>query len=211
MCGVMLKHHGYDVTILEQNTSPRREGYDAGIKIGPAGEEFLRNHDRVKREMILVCKPGYMIDPNGYPKMQRGQTMFMTSWGLLVSVLRANFDGATSIAVPVAPVPQPADGRATFRFGARVTGIEQVNDKVEVHFLDANSGVAETLTAGITIVADGSNSTMRSQLLPEFKPEYPGYICWRGTVREGDIDEKWNKMYSERVTFHLMDGTYILK
>lgn len=57
MCGVMLKHHGHNVTILEQEVSPRREGYDAGIKLGPANEEFLRRHDRVKRDMIIKCDP----------------------------------------------------------------------------------------------------------------------------------------------------------
>lgn len=207
----MLKHHGYNVIVLEQEIMPRREGYDAGIKIGPANEEFLKRHDRVKRDMIITCNPGFMIDVNGHPKAQRGQTMLMTSWGLMVSVLRANFDGLTSTAVPVAPESQSTDGKADFRFGIRVTNIEEVDDKVKVHFLDVNSGVTQTLSADITIVADGSNSTMRNMLLPGVRREYTGYMCWRGTVREGDIDEEWNKIYSDKATFHLMNRTYLLK
>jgi hypothetical protein len=46
-----------------------------------------------------------------------------------VSVLRANFDGLTSKAVPVAPESQDTDGKATFRFGTRVTGVDQVNGR----------------------------------------------------------------------------------
>lgn len=211
MCGVMLKHHGYNVTILEQETSPRREGYDAGIKVGPAHEEFLKRHDRVRCDMIIKCDPGYMIDVNGRPKPQRGQTMLMTSWGLMVSVLRANFDGLTSTAVPVAPEPEKTDGNACFRFGTRVTDIEDINDRVKVSLLGADSNTTETLLADVAIVADGSNSTIREMLLPDVKREYSGYMCWRGTVREGDIDEKWNSIYSEKATFHPMDRTYLLK
>jgi hypothetical protein len=87
MCGVMLKHHGYNVTVLEQETSPSRQGYDAGITVGPAVQDFLKEHDRVNREMVITCPPGVKININGEPKAQRGQTMVNTSWGLLVSVI----------------------------------------------------------------------------------------------------------------------------
>jgi 2-polyprenyl-6-methoxyphenol hydroxylase-like FAD-dependent oxidoreductase len=211
MCGIMLKHHGYNVTILEQETSPSRQGYDAGIKIGPAVEEFLNKHDRVKRNMTITCPPGFMINMEGKPKAQRGQTMVTTSWGLMVSVLRANFDGFTSTAVPVAPEPKHSDGKATFRSGARVTSVNEVEGQAEVQFLDAEKGVTEVLKASIAIVADGSNSGIRSTLLPDVKREYLGYMCWRGTVREENIDDKWNELYAEKATLQLMDKNYLLK
>jgi 2-polyprenyl-6-methoxyphenol hydroxylase-like FAD-dependent oxidoreductase len=198
MCGIMLKHHGYNVTILEQETSPSRQGYDAGIKIGPAVEEFLNKHDRVKRNMTITCPPGFMINMEGKPKAQRGQTMVTTSWGLMVSVLRANFDGFTSTAVPVAPEPKHSDGK-------------EVEGQAEVQFLDAEKGVTEVLKASIAIVADGSNSGIRSTLLPDVKREYLGYMCWRGTVREENIDDKWNELYAEKATLQLMDKNYLLK
>jgi 2-polyprenyl-6-methoxyphenol hydroxylase-like FAD-dependent oxidoreductase len=210
MCGIMLKHHGYDVTVLEQARASRR-GHDAGIKLGPASEEFLSKHDRVRRDMTITCRPGFMIDVNGHPKAQRGQTMLMTSWGLLTSVLRANFDGLTSAAVPVAPGPQSTDGKAVFRFGACVTSIVDVGDRVEVQLLNVDSGITEKLRAGIVIAADGSHSALRSKLLPDAKRKYAGYMCWRGTVREKDIDDEWNELYSEKATFHLMENTYMLK
>jgi 2-polyprenyl-6-methoxyphenol hydroxylase-like FAD-dependent oxidoreductase len=211
MCGVMLKHHGYNVTILERETSPSRQGYDAGIKIGPAVEEFLKKHDRVNRDISVTCRPGFMINMDGKPQAQRGQTMVTTSWGLMVSVLRSNFDGLTSTAVPAAPKAQDSDGKATFRFGARATSINEVDGKVEVKFLDAKSGATEMIKANIAIVADGSNSDMRSTLLPDIKREYLGYMCWRGTVREENIDDKWNELYAERATLHLMNNTYLLR
>jgi 2-polyprenyl-6-methoxyphenol hydroxylase-like FAD-dependent oxidoreductase len=211
MCGIMLKHHGYNVTILEQEVSPSRQGYDAGIKIGPAVEAFLNKHDRVKRDMTIICPPGFMINMEGKPKAQRGQTMVTTSWGLIISVLRANFDGFTSAAVPIAPELKPSDGKATFRSGARATSINEVGDQAEVKLLNVESGMTETLKAGIVIVADGSNSGIRNTLLPDVKREYLGYMCWRGTVREENIDDQWNELYAEKATLHLMDKTYLLK
>jgi 2-polyprenyl-6-methoxyphenol hydroxylase-like FAD-dependent oxidoreductase len=211
MCGIMLKHHGYNVTILEQEASPSRQGYDAGIKIGPAVEAFLNKHDRVKRDMTITCPPGFLINMDGKPKAQRGQTMVTTSWGLIVSVLRANFDGFTSAAVPVAPELKHSDGKATFRSGARATSVNEVGDQAEVKFLNVESGTTEALKASIVIVADGSNSGIRNTLLPDVKREYQGYMCWRGTVREENIDDKWNELYAEKATLHLMDKTYLLK
>jgi 2-polyprenyl-6-methoxyphenol hydroxylase-like FAD-dependent oxidoreductase len=211
MCGIMLKHHGYNITILEKEGQLFREGYDAGIKIGDEVQEFLDKHDRVKRDMVIVCSPGTLVDVTGKPRAQRGQTITNTNWGLFVNILRANFDGLTSAAVPTAPESRDEDGEATFRAGARVTGMEEDGDKVKVHFEDVKSGATERLEAGIVIVADGSNSAMRSALLPEVKREYCGYMCWRGTVLEEDMDSKWNELYSDKATFNLMKQTYLLK
>jgi 2-polyprenyl-6-methoxyphenol hydroxylase-like FAD-dependent oxidoreductase len=214
MCGVMLKHHGYNVTILEQEVSAfRHRGYDAGIKIGPAVDEFLKKHDRVKREMTVTCPPGFLINIEGKPKMHRGQTVITTSWGLMISVLRANFDDFTSTAVPVAPGPQEGDGEAIFRFAARATSVDvnEVDGKAEVHFLDAKSGMTQVLRASMAIVADGTNSSIRRTLLPDTQRNYLGYMCWRGTAREEDVGEKWNELYAERATFHLMNKSYLLK
>jgi 2-polyprenyl-6-methoxyphenol hydroxylase-like FAD-dependent oxidoreductase len=211
MCGIMLKHHGYNVTILEQEASQSRQGYDAGISFGPAVQEFLEKHDRVKRDMVITCPLGLKINRNGEAKLQEGQPMVNTSWGLLISVLRANFDGTTSKAVPEAPKLEDADGKATFRSGCRVTDVELVDGKMKVHLEDTNTGTAQTLSAGVVIAADGSNSRIRNILLPDIKREYSGYMCWRGTVPEEQIEERWNDLYAGKATFHFMPKTYLLK
>lgn len=210
MHGIMLKHNGYNVTILEQEPSRAREGYDAGIKIGPPLEEFLKHHDRVGRDMVITCTPGVKIDINGNPRTQRGQTMLNSSWGLIVSVLRANFDGFASAAVPEPPKDREGDGKATFRFGTRVTDVKDLGETVEVSFVDGKTNATESLVADMVIVADGSTSSIRQKLLPQVKREYLGYMCWRGTVRESEMSAECNELYSEKATFHLMDRNYLL-
>jgi 2-polyprenyl-6-methoxyphenol hydroxylase-like FAD-dependent oxidoreductase len=213
MCGTMLKHQGYDVTILEREVNSSRQGYDAGIKVGPEVTAFLEKHDRVKRDMIITCQPGITKSTNGESKPQRGQTFYTCSWGLISSVLRANFDGFTSVVVPVAPEDLPTDGKATFLSGAQVNGINEVDGKMQVQYVNVTSGSTETITAGIAIVADGTASGMRRMLCPDVKREYQGYMCWRGTVREDKIaslDEEINKQYLEKATFHLMNQNYLI-
>jgi 2-polyprenyl-6-methoxyphenol hydroxylase-like FAD-dependent oxidoreductase len=211
MCGIMLMHHGYTVTILEKEDLFSRQGFDAGISIREEVIGFLKKHDRVKPNMTITCPPGSLISLDGKPTAQRGQTMTLTSWALLIRVLRANFDGKTSKAVPNAPKPQEDDGKATYKSKACVVGIKEVGDKVQIEYEDFDSQRKEKISADFVIVADGSNSSTRSILIPEVKRVYAGYMLWRGTTREEAVDRKWNEIYSAKSTFSFTKGSYLLK
>ena len=186
----MLKHHGYTVTILEKNTAQSRQGYDAGINICSAVEEFIQKHDRVKREFAITCPPGAAFNIHGEPSLQRGQTLALTGWALFVSILRANFDGLGSKAVPNPPSAQDGDGPAEFRTGAQVTDILEDDGKVLVKYKNLTHDTAGMMWVDMVVVADGATSSMRGILMPDVKREYTGYMCWRGTVPEDLIDEK---------------------
>ncbi|KAF2643544.1 FAD/NAD(P)-binding domain-containing protein [Massarina eburnea CBS 473.64] len=212
MCGVMLKHHGYTVTILEKEDLVSRPGYDAGLSIRSEVLDFLEKHDRVKRDMFIACEPGTLISLDGKPKAQRGQTMTLTSWALLVGVLRANFDGRTSKAIPIVPEDRDSDGTATYISGARVINVRDLGEKVQIDYEDAVDETKEmmSISADFVVVADGSNSSIRSILVPEVERKYAGYMLWRGTTREGIIGQEWNDLYSEKSTFSFGKGQYIL-
>lgn len=72
---------------------------------------------------------------------------------------------------------------ANIRFGARLTGLEQSEDGVEV-FIDGASAGAYDLVIG----ADGLNSTVRELIGIEQKPEPTGMGIWRSFVsRPADV------------------------
>ena len=74
MCGIMLKHHGYNVTILEQEASTFRPGYNAGMSLRGEAGAFLEAHDRVGRDIVTEGTSG-----ENRPAPQRRITLRNTS------------------------------------------------------------------------------------------------------------------------------------
>ncbi|KAF2119759.1 hypothetical protein BDV96DRAFT_568167 [Lophiotrema nucula] len=200
--GVMLTRHGYSVTILEQDPSPAREGFDAGIMVKEEVLEFLQKHDRMKRELYVPAEgPQFNLNQDGRPKFSFVKPASLTSWGLLMSTLRANFDGRVSKAIPVTPLSDKEPDRAKFINGASVTDIKDLGEKVQVQYEDAKTESTEILLADFVIVGSGSKASIRSIFLPEAERQYAGYIAWRGTVREDFIEEHHKQVFLNKLTF----------
>jgi 2-polyprenyl-6-methoxyphenol hydroxylase-like FAD-dependent oxidoreductase len=67
--------------------------------------------------------------------------------------------------------------------GHRATGIDQTEDGVTVHFVDANGDSLRDVTAKVVIGADGIHSAIRKQFYPdEGEPIYSGITIWRGVT-----------------------------
>jgi len=64
----------------------------------------------------------------------------------------------------------------------RLKRFEKIADTVSLSFEDGTSYRCRYL-----IVADGVRSIARQQLIPEAKPRYAGYTCWRATIANGNI------------------------
>lgn len=210
MHGTMLNHQGYSVTILERDTAGHREGFDAGIRVGPDFGAFLDEYDRVKRPYDIHATGAYLINSAGEIGRKMMGELSLSSWGLLISILRANFDGTTSRAVPVVKERDEGLGAVEYRNGALVKGVEDCGEAVRVRYEDAGSGEMEEIDADIVVVADGSNSSIRRQLMPGVERTYAGYVSWRGTVRESLLDERFRGVFEGKAVFHLMERNYIL-
>lgn len=137
----------------------------------------------------------------------------MSNWGCLYLILRANFDGFISEAVPTPPAPRDGDGKVEYRSGKRVTGLSYEVDKgaVDVRLVHVSTGEEESISAEIVIGADGVHSTVRKILHVPVRNEYAGYIAWRGTVPESVLSKETVEYFSNRLNFSLMKGTYCIR
>lgn len=206
----MLNREGYAVTILERDTDTRREGFDAGIRVGPDFVTFLKEYDRIHRPYEIHASGHQFISSDGSLGRKIKQDLSLSSWGLLVSILRANFDGTPSKAVPQVPDLEIQLKEAHYRNGTCVKSVEDMGDMLKVHYEDVLHGTTDSMSASVVIVADGPNSSIRQHLLPEVSRPYAGYVSWRGTVRESLLEERHRGLFQGNTVFHLMDQSYIL-
>ncbi len=71
---------------------------------------------------------------------------------------------------------------STLFLNKRCQHIEQQGEQVHVTFTDGTQA-----TANLLVAADGINSVIRRQLLPQRLPRYAGYTCWRGIVENPGV------------------------
>jgi 2-polyprenyl-6-methoxyphenol hydroxylase-like FAD-dependent oxidoreductase len=67
--------------------------------------------------------------------------------------------------------------------GKRAISIDQSGDGIIMRFDDGTVHQTDHL-----IVADGIHSAIRQQLLPDSKPRYAGYTCWRAVIDGEGLD-----------------------
>ncbi|KAL2020573.1 hypothetical protein VTK56DRAFT_8161 [Thermocarpiscus australiensis] len=210
MHGLYLKRHGSNVVILEKDPSSVRSSHQAGIAFGPAVEEFLLKYDATG---VQSCTPPVAVRI-AYRKHQNFKELnvmrrHLTSWGLLYRILRANFDGLASEAVPNPPAAKEGDGTAEYRAGKTVTKLEYHDGAVTVGYV-GQDGKEDTITADLVIGADGVHSTVRSLVGAPTTKEYSGYVAWRGTVSEQDVSPETARYFSSRTTLNFLKGTYLV-
>ncbi|WP_083715113.1 FAD binding domain-containing protein [Bradyrhizobium brasilense] len=111
----------------------------------------------------------------------------LTSWGHLHALLRN------------------ALGDNSYHHGRTLERVVESDKVVAAHFADG--AVAE---ADLLVGADGIFSTVRAQLLPDVRPNYAGYIAWRGLVDEADLSAATRDALCEHFSFSLPEGEQML-
>jgi 2-polyprenyl-6-methoxyphenol hydroxylase-like FAD-dependent oxidoreductase len=122
-----------------------------------------------------------------------------------------NRDGTINCEVPIRTVTTAWDRlyRALkdalpakfYRPGMQLKSFEQSDKKITALFADGSRDEADLLVA-----ADGMNSTVRRQLMPELAPQYAGYVAWRGAVTENELSAAYHDLIFRHMNFCLPDG-----
>lgn len=163
----LLHRAGWDVQVYER-VAEELEGRGAGIVTHPELMEALGQAGVTVDDSIGVAvQERVTLGRDGSVVGQRSMPQILTAWGRLYAVLKA--------ALP----PE------RYHNGRHLASFEQDERGVTAAFADGSHA-----NASLMIAADGVRSSVRQALLPQAKPQYAGYIAWRGLVEESVLSER---------------------
>lgn len=163
----ILHRAGWDVQVYER-VAEELEGRGAGIVTHPELMSALEMAGVVIDDTIGVSvKERVTLNLDGSVCKKQEMPQILTAWGRLYSMLKAAF-----------PLER-------YHNGKQLTSFSQEDNSATVTFSDNT-----TATAALLIAADGVRSTVRSTLLPSAKPQYAGYVAWRGLVEESVLSAR---------------------
>ncbi|RDA90939.1 hypothetical protein CP533_5354 [Ophiocordyceps camponoti-saundersi (nom. inval.)] len=184
----------------------------AGVCLGKDGEEWLQRHDRHSRTLFTHRSNRVQV----LSKEETVRTLFnvrrdITNWDALYFRLRSLFDCYASAWYPSPPAAENADGRATYESRREVLCLRSTRDdmdrkKMQLQVRNVDTGKVSCTNMDLVIAADGPNSMIRENYLPQVHRRYVGYIAWRGTVPESEVSPPTRHLFRRSVTVHRMAG-----
>jgi 2,6-dihydroxypyridine 3-monooxygenase len=185
--GIALNAGGHDVAIFEKSGGELNDR-GAGIVLQHELMDFLYEYDiaDVKEINVPIFQRRY-LNAAGNVVYKENTTQLMTSWATLYHRLKKHFPGGS------------------YHYGHKFSSFTEHNEKIRVIF---DNGYIDNFD--LLIGADGINSSVRGQLYPHVKPEYAGYVGWRGIVEEDDIAASLVAEFEDRFTFFNMPDSHIL-
>lgn len=183
---ILLRRLGWDVHIYERSPN-RLSDRGAGIVMQSATREILRLLGG-KHDAQVAVPMAYRRYLNSDGSLLSSQVMpqLMTSWGLLYTWLKRGF---------------PED---QYHTGEEFVGLEERTGGSIAYF---KSGL--NVSSDLLIAADGIRSSTRRLVLPDLRPEYAGYVAWRGVIEEGEVPAEALAMFHDSFTFYQMEESHI--
>jgi 2-polyprenyl-6-methoxyphenol hydroxylase-like FAD-dependent oxidoreductase len=183
----LLRSQGHEVDILER-VSGSLEGRGAGIVPHPVLIKALKMVGvEIDHNLGIQVDHRVTLDKNGGLIADMELPQLFTSWGKLYHLLKENF---------------PAKH---YHSGKNVVSFEQSQEAVSVHCEDGTSYNAELL-----IASDGLRSAIRHIIAPQIKPEYTGYVAWRGVCEESALSQHTRDTLFNYFGFGLPEGEQML-
>jgi 2-polyprenyl-6-methoxyphenol hydroxylase-like FAD-dependent oxidoreductase len=174
--GMTLRNIGHDVHIYERAVG-QMVSRGAGIVVQDDLLRLLRRCN-IPEPLTVACSRRRYLAPDGGEGIAIASAERFTSWSAIYHTLRSSF---------------PSE---RYHLGSTVKGFEQDAQRVVVRFAERSDVEADLL-----VCADGSFSEMRSRLLPEVRPQYAGYVAWRGALDEEAAPPELIRFFDHSLTF----------
>lgn len=183
----LLHRRGWDVGVYEQSAEPLA-GRGAGIITHPDLFAALGGIGIPRDDSIGVDIEGRVaFDRDGAVLGRLDIRQCLTTWGRLHTLLLA--------ALPA----------SCYHLGHACVQAEQDSDSVTAHFRNGAQARGDLL-----IGADGIRSAVRAQFAPQARPQYAGYIAWRGLVEEASLTTETHRDLFPKFAFSLAPREHML-
>jgi 2,6-dihydroxypyridine 3-monooxygenase len=181
----LLADAGHRVTVYERSPVELEER-GAGIGLLPATYRYLIDQGGVCLDDIAVAT-GHIrhLASDGSVAHDDDHHYLFSSWNTVYRQMLACFD------------------RRAYLLAHEV--IDIVLDPLTLRF--SNGAVAQP---EMVVFADGVGSTARAALLPGVRPQYAGYVAWRGVVPETALSAPTRRALDDAITYYVYANSHIL-
>jgi 2-polyprenyl-6-methoxyphenol hydroxylase-like FAD-dependent oxidoreductase len=187
MAANMLLRRGVDVIVLEKSRD-YLDGRGAGIVTHSRLLSALQHCGATVDDTLGVqVHSRVVLNQQGEPISSDAYSQILTSWSRLYSLL-------------LEPFP-----KERYILNADVVKFKQTDDKVSVTCADGRS-----FEADLVIGADGIRSQVRALLAPDTKPQYAGYVAWRGICDEASLSKNTLESLFDKFGFGLPEHEQML-
>jgi 2,6-dihydroxypyridine 3-monooxygenase len=183
---LLLRDAGWDVDVFERSSTVL-EGRGGGIVLHPATIRYL-----VERTGVTPAELGVAVgwvrylDRSGGIAHKAGSRYRFTSYDVLYRRLLEAY------------------GPERYHLAEECIGLDDPDDPS----MAFATGRLEH--ADLVVFADGINSFGRRLLAPGAELHYVGYVAWRGTVAEDQVDPSALEALADAITYHVLaDGHFI--
>lgn len=188
LCAALsLRGAGLEVEVFEKSRSEMSDR-GAGLVVQMEVLQLLEGLGIATRQDVSVPSLSRQyLNRDGSVAMADRSRQLMTSWDTIYRQLKDAFP------------------KENYHHASRLKSFEQDETKVTARFEDGRE-----VSCDLLVGADGANSTLRRQLLPDVLPEYAGYVAWRGLVTESELEPAIAKVFQDKFTFYQGRNSHIL-
>ena len=183
---LLLRELGLDVTVYERS-GVELEQRGAGIGFLPASSRYLAERAHFDLDEISIST-SYIryLDRQARVIHEQPQAYRFSSWNTVYRSLLRCF------------------GRERYLLGRECVGFRQRDGTVQVEQADGSQLECELL-----VCADGVNSLARASLLPDVRPQYAGYVAWRGLVPAREVGDSARRL-QDAITYYVYANSHVL-
>lgn len=184
---LLLRDLGCDVTVFERSTAELQER-GAGIGFLPASYRYLVERAGLDLDQISIATNRIRyLNRDGRVIHDEPRAYRFSSWNTVYRSLLRCF------------------GRDRYLLGCEMVGVSAERDRAVVSFADGSEREFDLLAC-----ADGIGSSARAALLPDVRPQYAGYVAWRGLVPERALSIATAAALGDAITYYVYANSHIL-